>query len=917
MRKSSFVCLLCLTALFIFSDILQARGGRRGGRSDTDTSPSAADSNNTSASTLNPVSITAGKSVGNIVLGKSTKADIIREYGSNFKQIDHKKYSSQLIYKHLGLSVYWYQKDTSKKVFSIHIEPPFKAVTKKGITLGKSRLKDVFRAYGSRKATYTKSHQYYTYPGITFYATRGGSASEQKIIKIAVRKSAQSKMLSKLLNLFPISVEPLSYLEYAAEHVNAFSPVHISSDGTTFVTRSQKEKELTYYLWRVTEKSAVLQAGLKLKMSSFASSVYDYSAAFSGNGKYIAFSVPSAKYRHKKTVPIYDWNANRVFTVTVQAPKCRNDFAVRRIALNEDASKIAVCHPKNDNVTSAKEISVYNSEDGKQAARFHVPNSSVISYYFFPKFSRSGRYLLCEFSRNMKYNNRTKGIKPGCNSIEGLQVFDVRTGATVNTINAYVPLFKNTKELEKFLKKDNFKDVHHIAISPDDKYLAVGTDKGLIIKEIGKPNTVVSESKWINKICFGEKNQLLYTTYYTEGHAKSDRYLFDGEKLTLLRGQEIEEHFKLNVYSQKEKKWILIGKKGIYTVKSIAENQLEARKLFNDAIDRFKAGFGEIAVKQARAAIDKEPLLRCCKFTYSLRTDIAPNAPLKFAAEMLLYRYKRLMQETDRNIKSGLGFAHSMEDGTLSVKSVNPGGAAEQSGLKAGDIFVSINSTPVTTLDDYHRITEPIAVGTEVTVVVNRDGEELTLRVKTQQRIKEILVFSYGLFTIYEYGLLAAQAGHPVITLQAADEIRSITDKYHPAVKKNLCNLFAIHLEGLALAVQGKTDKAYMYIIKNDGIIRDQMTLIRKYVHWFPLPWKPFFRDRKKFAYILGIEEKALPKTPKKNPVPQPYLTLDGKLVQPIKKAPALKQEIETPVKPEAPKPKQPKKEKPKATVLD
>ncbi len=915
MRKSYFVCFLCLTALFIFSDILQARGGRRGGRSDSEASPSAADSNDTSASTLNPVSITAGKNVGNIVLGKSTKADIIREYGSNFKRIDHKKYSTQLIYKHLGLSVYWYQKDTSKKIFSIHIEPPFKAVTKKGITLGKSRLKDVFRTYGSRKATNTNSHQYYTYPGITFYASRGGSASEQKIIKIAVRKSAASKMLSRLLNLTPIEVKPLSYPEYTTEHVNAFRPVHISSDGTTFVTRSQKEKELTYYLWRVTEKSAVLQAGLKLNMSSFTSSDFDYSAAFSGNGKYIAFSVPSAKYRHKKTVPIYDWNANRVFTVTVQAPKCTKDFAIRRICLNEDASKIAVSHKKTDKDAFTTEISVYKTQTGEEVART-LPAFSIYFYFYYQFcFSPSGRYLAIKFNRVIQSTKRTKGIKFKWNNIDGMIILDTRTGATLHQLNRFLSLVKNEKEFNAFLEKGNIRKINDIAISADDKHLAIATNTGPRIIEIGKNRFIVSDAPEIYQVCFGKDGQLL-----TQG-ARTLRYLFDEKKLTPMSDQRIDDAAILSAYSTQRNKWVLVGTKNIHTVSPFTDRELQAHALLEKGLEMINAEFHKPGIQKIKQAIDTDPQLETVDSLTRTIKDLAhKNVPLKYLGEILLYRYSKLLE--GEKAPKILVNIDSDASGNTVISRVIKNGPADSAGIKKGDIVIALNEQPVQDAESLRKKIRTFSIGQTISLTVKRNGKDHTYSVKTCTGYNNFQKVRWAYFSLFEYGLLATTAGHPALAEQAAKRIRTdIIETYGPCLHQEKVERFPILLTAHSLAAAGKTDQAYNYIIEHDGIIVNNYKIPVWYIKFLPDIFKPLYANPKKLAYFLKIDVNKLPKPTGKTWSSQAYPDLTGTLLTPTSKPRNLIPEQKPiPVTPSPPTPKTqpvPEKEKPKATVLD
>lgn len=92
--------------------------------------------------------ITEGVSLDNIVLGRSTTNDVISVYGNDYKLVNHKDYSYEMIYKKHGLSFYACQADPNKEIFVIEIQSPAKVTTSKGIILGESTMADVLRIYG-------------------------------------------------------------------------------------------------------------------------------------------------------------------------------------------------------------------------------------------------------------------------------------------------------------------------------------------------------------------------------------------------------------------------------------------------------------------------------------------------------------------------------------------------------------------------------------------------------------------------------------------------------------------------------------------------------------------------------------------------------------------------------------------------
>ena len=111
--------------------------------------------------------VNEGVSYDSILIGKSTESDVIAVYGKDYKLINHKGYSYEMIYKNLGLSFYYCAADPNKEIFVVEIEPPSKAVTSKGIKLGESTFAEVAELYGDDgEKTYSESD----YDGVYFYS---------------------------------------------------------------------------------------------------------------------------------------------------------------------------------------------------------------------------------------------------------------------------------------------------------------------------------------------------------------------------------------------------------------------------------------------------------------------------------------------------------------------------------------------------------------------------------------------------------------------------------------------------------------------------------------------------------------------------------------------------------------------------
>ena len=111
--------------------------------------------------------ISEGVGIGEIVVGKSTKSDVIAIHGGGFRLVKHSKYSYEIRYKDLGLSFYYCYHDKEKKIFSIEITLPCQGVTSKGLTVGESTLQDVFNLYGKAEPLSTTAEEtwFFEYQG--------------------------------------------------------------------------------------------------------------------------------------------------------------------------------------------------------------------------------------------------------------------------------------------------------------------------------------------------------------------------------------------------------------------------------------------------------------------------------------------------------------------------------------------------------------------------------------------------------------------------------------------------------------------------------------------------------------------------------------------------------------------------------
>jgi Do/DeqQ family serine protease len=89
-----------------------------------------------------------------------------------------------------------------------------------------------------------------------------------------------------------------------------------------------------------------------------------------------------------------------------------------------------------------------------------------------------------------------------------------------------------------------------------------------------------------------------------------------------------------------------------------------------------------------------------------------------------------LLGITGLNVDSGLAEARDLDvNRGAFVTQVAPESAAEEGGLQAGDVIVSVNGRPLTSFNELRAKISTLGAGTEVELGVVRDGDEMTLKV--------------------------------------------------------------------------------------------------------------------------------------------------------------------------------------------
>lgn len=99
----------------------------------------------------------------------------------------------------------------------------------------------------------------------------------------------------------------------------------------------------------------------------------------------------------------------------------------------------------------------------------------------------------------------------------------------------------------------------------------------------------------------------------------------------------------------------------------------------------------------------------------------------QFSQQQSQQNQSNFNSNTQANVNANLGINWSNSSDSLSVSNIQPGTVAANIGLRQGDQIVSINNTQVSSPSEFQRIISTVQPGTQLPIVVWRNGQRETL----------------------------------------------------------------------------------------------------------------------------------------------------------------------------------------------
>jgi hypothetical protein len=333
----------------------------------------------------------------------------------------------------------------------------------------------------------------------------------------------------------------------------------------------------------------------------------------------------------------------------------------------------------------------------------------------------------------------------------------------------------------------------------------------------------------------------------------------------------------------------------------------EALNLFNEGKELFKIGFYDAGVAKFKKALGRASL-QIHKF---LGTDeyLTGNesVPLQYWGEVFRFHYQQLMAQAKR---AKLGVFLEDRQGRMEVTYTFDDLPIYRAGVRAGDVITAVDGRKFANVKDLSQYLKFKSAGDEAEVTFLKGGAEQKVIIKLVEGFMENHAPAWAVYRLLDYGMLAAKAGYPVLTRQAAKKIKEIGEKYPADLKRYFLDDGEALLTALAMAMEEGSDAAYRYLLK-----RGKFKVSGFYISDYPQYFAPLYQDRKKLAYFLGRQDESTLPKPKLDEVKKVnYIDLNGKLIQPTASVPTLERADQ---KPQAAPTREPDHGGIRGTVLD
>lgn len=336
---------------------------------------------------------------------------------------------------------------------------------------------------------------------------------------------------------------------------------------------------------------------------------------------------------------------------------------------------------------------------------------------------------------------------------------------------------------------------------------------------------------------------------------KFRRFTVSSTGLQLLDEQSVARRGALLTFDALRDAWRLVDAGKIRTVPALTATDMETIALFKKARVFFNDNDYVKGLAQLKEILSRQPFLPLdyngAEFYFKY-----PDIPLALWGDYFSYHMKTILAESPMVSRLGLDFDRDPSSGFLftSLSRVAGNSPADQAGLVPGDKVIGINGKPISMASQIQEIVGPLPVASRVKVSFVRGGKQGAVELITEKGFRDTGKAAQVLLALFDYGQLAAEAGHPGLTRQAAARLRFIAERYPSSFRPDLVEKIAVSLEALALAHEGNTKASF------------DLLFAKAHPHPFPFRffntrmWWPLYTERGRLAEYLGVRVDKLPR---------------------------------------------------------
>jgi hypothetical protein len=629
-----------------------------------------------------------------------------------------------------------------------------------------------------------------------------------------------------------------------------------SGDGRFFVTSlaGNKQSQVFFYendtqVWRYT--SVVKNKGALEMGRNFAVS---FDAGMHASALFIQDSIADIG---RSVVRIEHFQPGKVTEIELQNDAFLNDAC--GLAFSPNGKELAVCL----DAEVASRIERYDVSTGKRLSSF---DSNKVNGRFEKHLAygpsgenllvRGGRY---QFDWVLKKKSKEADI---------VWLFDKKSGEQLRSL--------------EFPLGPGLRGPEDVRISKDGAYIIVSELAGIRLLPIDSSKKAQEFSLALSPQCQVEISPHSIVGLVDQGKFK--RFTVGMSGLKLLDERPVAPQGTLLTFDVVSDAWRVVDAGKIRTVAALIKTDMENVALFNKARKFFAGNEYAKGLEQLKAIVSLQPYLPL-DFNGSEFYFKYPDMPLALWGDYFAFHAQAILDKSPMVSRLGLDFKRDPKSGFLytTLAKVAGNSPAILAGLQPGDKVIAINGKPISMASQIQEIVGPLPVATRVNVSFVRGGTQGSVELITEKGFRDTGKAAQVLLSLFDYGQLAAEAGHPGLTRQAAVKLRFIAARYPSSFRTDLVEKIAVSLEALAMAHEENTKAAF------------ELLFDKGQPHPFPFRfyntrvWWPFYSDRGRLAEYLGVKVEKLPMAVSSagRNKHQDYRDLDGVMI-PALQIPAL-----------------------------